>query len=176
MRFSPELEREVWRMVQVAPADHIVFPADEYRHGRVVIYRDNLAKTLHRYLWEGAFGQLPANVYLKRTCREARCVNPHHYEQTQRTQPVLTQCRNGHRYSEGNTRIDGRGIRHCRKCDRDRAARKRGGRPAPKPGMCRKGLHKMVDGNIYVVVDRDGTEHRRCAECKRKYERERRAA
>jgi hypothetical protein len=34
----------------------------------------------------------------------------------------------------------------------------------------------MVPGNIYITLDADGVEHRRCAECKRQYERERRAA
>lgn len=175
MRFPPELERDVFRLIRVAPQDHIVFPADEYRHGRVVIYRDNLAKTLHRYLWEGTYGKLPANVFLERTCREDRCVNPRHYQTTRRTRPLPEKCRHGHGYTKGNTRIDREGIRHCIQCEVDRRKRK-SGETNRAHGLCRKGLHKMVDGNIYVVVDRKGIEHRRCAECKRQYERERRAA
>lgn len=175
MRFPPALEREVFRLIRIAPKDHIVFAADEYKHGRVVIYRDNLAKTLHRYLWERAFGTLPSNVFLQRTCSEPRCVNPHHYERTQRTRPLPEQCRNGHRYTKGNTRTDSRGVRHCLRCEAARRKRKQGESYRAR-GLCRKGLHKMVPGNIYITLDADGVEHRRCAECKRQYERERRAA
>lgn len=175
MRFPPALEQETYRLLRIRPNDHIVFPADEYKHGRVVIYRDNLAKTLHRYLWERAFGTLPFNVFLRRTCSEPRCVNPNHYEKTQRTRPLPEQCRNGHRYTKGNTRVDGRGVRHCIRCEVDRRKRKQG-ESFRASGLCRKGLHKMTEGNIYITLDAAGVEHRRCAACKRQYERERRAA
>ena len=175
MRFPAELEREVFRLIRIAPADHITFPADEYKHGRVLIYRDNLAKTLHRYLWEKTLGALPSNVYLRRTCREARCVNPLHYERTQRTRALPEQCRNGHRYTKGNTRTDSRGVRHCIRCEQ--ARRRRQGRESMRSqGLCRKGLHKMVPSNTYTTIDRNGVVHHRCAACKREYQRERRAA
>lgn len=165
MKFSRELERETFRLIQIRPKDHIVFPAEEYIHGRVVVYRDNLAKTLHRYLWEGAFGQLPTTVFLQRTCSEPRCVNPHHYEETKRTRPLATQCRKGHRYTKGNTRTDRRGVRHCVTCERDRRAKRR--KTGRANGFCRKAGHKLTAENTY----NDG----RCKICKREYERERRA-
>lgn len=165
MKFSRELERETFRLIQIRPKDHIVFPATEYTHGRVVIYRDNLAKTLHRYLWEGTFGQLPATTFLRRTCSEPRCVNPHHYETTKRTRLPAAQCRNGHRYTKGNTRVDRQGVRHCVTCDGERRARRR--TTGRANGFCRKAGHKLTPKNRY----NDG----RCKICKREYERERRA-
>lgn len=175
MRFPPALEREVYRLIRLKPDDHIVFAEDEYQHGRIVIYRDNLAKTLHRYLWEAAFGQLPRNVFLERTCKEPRCVNPHHYQQTQRTRPLPERCRNDHPYTKGNTRTDASGVRHCLRCERAREARKAAGRQR-RSGYCRKGLHELTPENTYTITDRNGKTHRRCAPCKRDYERERRAA
>lgn len=175
MRFPADLERETFRLIVVAPQDHIVFPEDEYQHGRVVIYRDNLAKTLHRYLYEHAFGTLPANVFLERTCREQRCVNPHHYRQTQRTTAPLTRCRNGHRYTKGNTRTDGRGVRHCIACAEARKARRRRAANLPRPGYCKKDLHRITPQNDYPWTDRKGRVHHVCATCKREYQRERRA-
>ena len=171
MKFPLELEREVYRLIQLRPEDHIVFAEDEYKHGRVVIYRDNLAKTLHRYLWERAFGKLPAGTFLERVCKEPRCVNPHHYRKTRRTRPPAERCRNDHRYTKGNTRTDRRGVRHCIRCEKDRRQAKRQWRD----GYCRKDLHRMTPENDYPWTDDKGRLHHACAACKREYIRNRRA-
>lgn len=175
MRFPAELERELYRLIQVAPEDHIVFAEDEYTDGHIVIYRDNLAKSLHRFLYEAAFGKLPATLFLERTCRERRCVNPHHYRTTDRSRPLQQQCRNGHRYTKGNTRIDGRGVRHCIRCEVARKARRRRAANLPRPGYCKKDLHRITPENDYPWTDRQGRVHHVCATCKREYQRERRA-
>ena len=172
MRFPRELERQVLNSLRNGAQDHITFAADEYRHGHITIYRDNLGKSLHRYLWEQVFGPLRKGLFMKRECDEPRCVNPYHFGLTRTSRPLAEKCPKGHRYTEGNTVIR-KGVRHCLTCRRAANARRStGGR---RPGFCKRN-HKLTEANSYRWVDRQGRTHRRCKKCTLEAARERRGA
>lgn len=90
----------------------------------------------HRVSYRIHKGEIPAGLTIDHLCRERTCVNPDHLEAvTSRvntlrgnTLPginaVKTHCPQDHEYSVENTRVRA-GKRHCRTCDRDRAARNR---------------------------------------------------
>lgn len=91
----------------------------------------------HRALYEYMVATVPAGLDLDHLCRVRACVNPYHLDpvtravnlrrgDTRRTHnSSRTHCPQGHPYDDANTRIGVAGRRHCRTCDRGRAARNR---------------------------------------------------
>lgn len=87
----------------------------------------------HRVYYEKACGPIPSGLVLDHLCRVRSCVNPDHLEPVTRGENVMrgstlpalnatkTHCPNNHPYDEANTRINKRGSRSCRACDRERA-------------------------------------------------------
>lgn len=164
MRFSRKLEHEVIATIE---ADHnvcVVFPRPMYREdGSIIIYRDNISMTLHRYLHEQIIGPLTRAVFLLKNCDTEGCMNPFHRERTNRPSKgrSATSCPNGHKYTEATTLVGGRD--RCALCKEDRLARRRSPNAIPRD-RCREG-HKLTKDNVYTSVDARGFTHRRCKKC-----------
>jgi hypothetical protein len=91
----------------------------------------------HRLAYELLVGPIPDGLTLDHLCRTRNCINPWHLEpctlkENQLRSPVInankTHCRNGHEYTEENTRHyvrkGGAKMRTCRKCDSIRTLRR----------------------------------------------------
>ena len=85
----------------------------------------------HRWAYEALVGPIPSGLHLDHLCRVKTCVNPDHLEPVthrvnlERGRGVLlrapkTHCKHGHEYDEKNTRINSKGRKVCRACDRKR--------------------------------------------------------
>jgi hypothetical protein len=86
----------------------------------------------HRYTYEFFVGPFPAGLVSDHLCRVRNCANPEHIEpvtsrentlrgQTNAAENVLkTHCLNGHPFSPENTRVNAKGHRWCRTCERAR--------------------------------------------------------
>jgi hypothetical protein len=85
----------------------------------------------HRWSYEQFVDDIPLGYEVDHLCNTPSCVNPRHLEAVdadthhQRTIARRTACRNGHDYTEANTRIDKNGRRWCRTCDRERQKKHR---------------------------------------------------
>lgn len=94
---------------------------------------DGRMREAHIVAWELWVGPVPAGKVLDHyRCDTKRCVNPQHLHPTTRRANSQrnrwarrTKCSNGHEYTPKNTHFDKLGRRRCRRCDRDRKARKR---------------------------------------------------
>ena len=174
MRFPREMERQMVHTIRSTPEAHVTLEPDAYRaDGFVIIYRDNLAKMLHRYLHDILISPVPRGAYLQRTCTNDRCVNPYHHRITKRAGKPRAKCPNGHRYTPKTTHTDAAGGRHCLVCRAEKNARRR--TTSQTRGVCKKG-HKITAENDYPWTDGRGRLHHRCATCKRDYQKSRRAA
>ncbi|MEU9705097.1 HNH endonuclease [Streptomyces sp. NPDC047981] len=101
-------------------------------------------KRAHRWLVEWALGDvLEADIFVCHTCDNPPCCNPSHLfigdaEANNRDKAAKgrhpggfhgnqnqakTHCRRGHEFTAENTRIDRRGYRECRACERIRHGR-----------------------------------------------------
>jgi HNH endonuclease len=93
---------------------------------------------VHRVVYEGIVGPIPAGMELDHLCRNRACANPAHLEPVTHREngrrgfsgPGInarkTQCVKGHPFTESNTRLSARGSRSCRECHRlGEAARRR---------------------------------------------------
>lgn len=90
----------------------------------------------HRYSYQLARGPIPDDLVIDHLCRTPLCVNPDHLEPVSRGENVLrgigsaarnlrkTHCVKGHEFTEENTRVNKRGHRACRACDREAANRR----------------------------------------------------
>lgn len=79
----------------------------------------------HRFAYEQTNGPIPDGHELDHLCRNRRCCNPTHLEpvtgaenlrRMREHRPLVTHCRHGHAYDEGNTFINAAGYRECRTC------------------------------------------------------------
>lgn len=139
MRFTNVREREVLATLRENPEAHIVFPDRAYRpDGRILIYRDHQARFLTRYLFalliQPDLESLSERVYLLQQCDTKGCQNPFHYAGFRSPKgeraitsnvvanAVKTHCIHHHPFTPENTRMDKRGKRVCRECDRIRKA------------------------------------------------------
>lgn len=85
----------------------------------------------HRFSYETYVGEIPDGLVIDHLCRNRLCVNPDHLEPVTNKENLLrgdtiiarcakaTHCPRGHEYSSRNTRVDKRGKRACRACDRE---------------------------------------------------------
>lgn len=89
----------------------------------------------NRWLYERMVGPIPQGLTLDHTCRVRHCVRPEHQEPVTSKVNIMrgetlaaanaakTRCPSGHEYSIENTRINRKGSRECRQCNRDRCRR-----------------------------------------------------
>lgn len=134
----------------------------------------------HRVFYSVFVGPLEPLLVIDHLCRNTSCVNPRHLEQvTARTNtlrgsspvasnPLVTQCPQGHDYTSENTYKDSRGSRHCIACSRERTREWRSRRTKRVRTHCKNG-HEWVDSNIRV--EKSGV--RRCRPCHEEYEAKR---
>lgn len=88
----------------------------------------------HRLSYEFFVGEIPQELDIDHLCRVRACVNPDHLEPVTRRENILrgtagqitgarqrakTHCCNGHEFDEKNTRLNMRGSRVCRACQRE---------------------------------------------------------
>lgn len=98
----------------------------------------------HRVAYEAVVGPIPAGLVLDHLCRVKDCVNPAHLEPvTDRVNTLRgvgpsainaakTECKHGHPFTPENTRIDHKGKRVCRICDRAKWERSNAKRKAQR--------------------------------------------
>ena len=111
------------------------------------LIRESGGKTrrAHRVAYELLVGPIPEDYHLDHLCHtrdlmcsggpqclHRRCINPLHLEPVVSRENTIrggnsrkTHCVNGHEFTEVNTRIEERGNRSCRVCDRAAAKRYR---------------------------------------------------
>ena len=100
----------------------------------------------HKVAWESENGPVPDGMVLDHLCRNRSCVRPGHLEPVTPRINALRgigpsalnsrkmRCRHGHPFSPENTRIDAKGKRVCRTCDRARWERSNAKRKAQRHG------------------------------------------
>lgn len=93
------------------------------------------SRLAHRLVWVYFRGPIPDGLELDHLCRNRACVSPDHLEPVTHSQNVAripkrishnaakTSCKRGHEFSTENTWIAKDGSRHCRTCNRLRAAK-----------------------------------------------------
>lgn len=102
----------------------------------------------HRWSYENWVGPIPEGFHIDHLCRNRYCTNPEHLEAVSHRENLLrgktiaarnsakTHCKNGHEYTEANTKITNEGARSCRACMRMWSAqlskRRRNGETAPR--------------------------------------------
>lgn len=89
----------------------------------------------HRVAWVLTHGALDDDLVIDHLCRNRKCANPAHLEPVTNRVNILRGevgararrpvCAAGHEHNDQNTRIDPKGFRRCRACDRDNSARYR---------------------------------------------------
>ena len=85
----------------------------------------------HRLAYLDAHGTIPDGLHLDHLCRVRACVNPDHLEPVTNRENALRgnatypeNCKNGHKRTEANTRINSKsGVRECRTCQAEGARR-----------------------------------------------------
>jgi hypothetical protein len=88
-------------------------------------------------MWEAVNGPVPDGLILDHLCCTKACYEPAHLEPVTRRENTMrcptapaainaakTHCPQGHDYDVGNTYVDKRGKRYCRRCQRDRDRRR----------------------------------------------------
>lgn len=90
----------------------------------------------HRWAYMQLVGSIPEGNQLDHRCRVRHCVNPAHldpvdHSENQRRGVYARKefCINGHAYLPENLRVDERGRRRCRQCERDKYRRYNAKRP-----------------------------------------------
>lgn len=109
-------------------------PLTSYGYG-VLNYR-GVRFRAHRVSFEAHTGRkIAADEVIDHICRTRHCVNPQHLRTLSSVDNVMigislpamnarrSQCDRGHVFDEANTRVNKRGWRDCRACDRERALR-----------------------------------------------------
>jgi HNH endonuclease len=88
----------------------------------------------HRFAYAAYIGSIPEGAVVAHHSGVSLCVCPEHlvlmsksaYLKQCPTSPAsMTHCKRGHEFSEENTRVDNRGLRICKTCQRDYLARRK---------------------------------------------------
>lgn len=129
-----------WQKVTEGPGGCWLWTATKRRNGYGVFRVAGVLLTAHRLAYEDLIGPIPEGLDLDHLCRVRDCVNPWHMDPVTRSVNIrrgivgevnrlrgaaITHCPQKHPYDEANTRIDHKGKRNCRACDRDRARARR---------------------------------------------------
>lgn len=83
----------------------------------------------HREVWKALIGEIDPGMELDHLCEVLACVNPAHLEEVtseenrRRAWWRRTRCKNDHPFDYFNTRINAKGWKICKACDRDRHRR-----------------------------------------------------
>lgn len=91
--------------------------------------------TAHRVVWVATYGPIPVGMTVDHNkdtgCLGGICCNPYHLRlrtnvenATDNGQGRKTHCPKGHPYLGGNLRVNARGWRWCRECQRESNARR----------------------------------------------------
>lgn len=99
-------------------------------YGRLKLTGIERSEYAHRLSYEMAHGPIPSGHEVHHLCGNKGCVNPAHLEALtiadhRALGHGLTHCKRGHEYTEGNTYLDGKGIKVCRTCMRLRQQARR---------------------------------------------------
>lgn len=102
----------------------------------------------HRASWIENYGDIPDGMLVCHKCDNPSCINPEHLflgTQSENMQdckrkgrlippphPVAKYCVHGHEFTPDNTKIDYRGRRKCKSCDREWHREKYGHQPRYK--------------------------------------------
>lgn len=104
---------------------------DGHGYGQMTV--DYRRVKAHRLAYELVIGPIPSGLPLDHLCRRPDCVNPAHLEPVAHAENVRrgaaglkaalraiqqTHCKHGHEFTPENTRLDKRGCRVCRVCQR----------------------------------------------------------
>jgi len=93
--------------------------------------------SVHRITYTLFRGEIPSGLHVDHLCRTPACCNPRHLEPVTCKENLLrgvgvnainaakTKCYLGHPFSGDNLRIDSRGRRRCRTCQREQQRRRR---------------------------------------------------
>lgn len=102
------------------------------RLGYGILKRDYRPQRAHRIIWEALVGPIPPGLEIDHLCFNPPCVNPDHLRVVTSAEnlaakryhhyAVRSHCKNGHEYTEDNTRKRG-SIRVCRACAADASRR-----------------------------------------------------
>lgn len=95
-------------------------------------YKDGVRQMAHRWVWEQENGDIPAGMHVMHICDNPPCVEITHLRlgsPKENFQDSIakgrnyyknrTHCPKGHPYDEENTRLNQRGHRGCKSCDRE---------------------------------------------------------
>lgn len=110
-----------------------VWTGMKMKKGYGSFYEGERQVTAHKYMYQKLFGEIPKDLVLDHICENKACVNPLHLRVTTHQVNILlgegipaknaakTSCKNGHPFSEENTRLTlykGRVGRTCISCSR----------------------------------------------------------
>jgi len=117
----------------------------EKGYGRVYIRPERRYRPAHRAMYERLMGPVAEGIVIHHRCENPGCINPQHLEPLSAGENVRrgpnsgykrrwTICPNSHPYTPENTKVDARGYRLCRVCER-----KRGRQAARRQRLRRRG-------------------------------------
>jgi hypothetical protein len=113
------------------PAECWMFLGSRAGAGYGYVGRDR--EYAHRFAYRAAYGEIPEGKQVLHWCDMPGCCNPFHLHAGTRSDNMqeavargrlhpwkthITECKLGHPYSGPNLRVDKKGHRHCRACDK----------------------------------------------------------
>lgn len=120
-----------WSYIEKDPVTGCwVWTGHTSEHGYGVITVSRKQRYVHTWYYETHIGAIPEGLEPDHLCRNRLCANPDHLEVVTHRENILrgespqainarkTHCPQGHEYTPENTKIQTRGGRLCRECQR----------------------------------------------------------